>query len=384
MKQIIIATLLFLSSYAFGLNNLLVIYPESTGASNQLKGVINELNALDQSAWFINNIQDHDTDSVRKVVRQCCQKKQKITLLTADINGLELLMDIKNDLCSEIIVVNTSHMIFDDHLKLLDKLDLVALPKHAVDKRFLEMAKAHNVKVAQTIGVAHNVHYTNIRKMYDIYEENFTWLNGKDKVAMFIIGGDAHMPNGGLQLYSEEEAVRQANLVGKFCKDHDYSLMIFNGYRTGLYDPKTILPITYKDNKLDNVTRAFVRQLSRYLNFGDYKLYKYSSSSPFLFNAGYWVVKNTTKGICFVPGESVSTISEAIDNLPGKIVILKNSAMNQTHDAYVKEQKRAGRAIVFERDITELGVLDLKDSNLEQPNKNAARIIAEAIADMNK
>lgn len=200
---------------------------------------------------------------------------------------------------------------------------------------------------------------------------------------MIVLGGDAPDTDGKMHYYTAAEAQKGAEYIGNFCKVNNYSLLIFNGPRTGGHNPATGEKdlSAHVTDKLDNVTQSFVTELEKHLNSNDYKLYNYSKNSASPYKAGFWLVKQADRGKCFLPGESTSMISEANDNLPLQTIIILNNAMNEAHHKHAILEAKAAKAIVLDTNFQEVKIPVDQALSAEARKSNAALIADQIMND---
>ncbi|HJD62550.1 MAG TPA: hypothetical protein LFW14_03120 [Rickettsia endosymbiont of Degeeriella rufa] len=118
-----------------------------------------------------------------------------------------------------------------------------------------------------------------------------------------------------------------------------------NGSRTGQYDPKAFpdtvkLPVHEKNSDIDLVGKAFLKGVKSILDneaeekvkFENFVFGKSSVSKGYLGAA----IENE-KSIVVIGGESSSQITQALDLVPSRLYIKKNTAMNDVHEKQVNK-----------------------------------------------
>lgn len=363
-------------------DRLLVVLNEGRiGDQNQLNGIVDEL-SKNRLKWSIDYLKNNQISELESALEMTCKSSYKLVLLTSGSDGIEVIDKISNKLCPSILVVNSSHMLFKDHSKILGKANILALPSYSIEAQFALKAKNAGTKIIETLGVAHNITLLKIEEEYNKFKQEFSWLKDHKKVAMIILGGDAPDSDGRIHYYTSSEAEKTAEYISNFCKTNNYSLMIFNGPRTGQYDPVTgnKKADVHTNDKLDDVTESFIEKIKIYLKPSQYKLYNYSKSSASPYKAGFWVVKNVKEGKCFLPGESTSMISEANDILPSQTIIISNNAMNESHRKHAILEAKAAKAIILDENFKEIKIPVDKIISAKARVSNAA-LIASQITD---
>ena len=363
-------------------DRLLVVLNEGRiGDQNQLNGIVDELSKT-QSKWSINYLKNIQTSEIEAAIGQACKNSYKLALLTSGPDGIKVIDNISSKLCPSVLVVSSAHMLFKDHINILGKVNILALPSYSFDNEFEHKAEKVGTKIVKTLGVAHNITLKSIEDEYNRFKDRFSWLKKQDKIAMIVLGGDAPDSDGKIHYYTSSEAQKTAEYIGNFCKSNNYSLLIFNGPRTGQYDSTTgdKNADAHTNDKLDEVTESFMKKIETHLKPDQYKLYNYSKNSASPYRAGFWVVKNAKTGKCFLPGESTSMISEANDILPSQTIIISNGAMNESHLKHAILEAKAAKAIVLDENFQEIKI-PVDQAISVKARKTNAELIADQIID---
>ena len=129
--------------------------------------------------------------SLKHILESECKQNNNTILLTSGLDGANIINDVYRQSCPNIFIVNTTHLIFDEHNQILGKANLIALPTSSIDSNFLQAAEQKGSKIIQTIGVAHNSTPAILEQDYQKHQKDFEWLTQKSKIAMIILGGDA-------------------------------------------------------------------------------------------------------------------------------------------------------------------------------------------------
>lgn len=366
-----------MKTIAFSGDIIVVLNEGKIGDQNQLYGITDAVIAKlpKQSIQYIHSTQ---VMSLKHILDSECKQNNNTILLTSGLDGANIINDVYRQSCPNIFIVNTTHLIFDEHNQILGKANLIALPTSSIDPNFLQAAEQKGSKIIQTIGVAHNSTPAILEQDYQKHQKDFSWLAQKPKIAMIILGGDAPAKDNKIAIYTAAEAKKAAKYIGEFCKNGQYSLMIFNGARTGLYDPQTFKKRewVHQGKQIDPVTTAFIEELAKYMDKSAFKLYDFNHKVGGFYKAGLWIIKKAKDGKCFLPGESTSMISEAIDNLNGRTVIIQNNAMNKTHKKHIMSEAAAGNTVILDQNFQEIKI---PITSHQYSRKSAATEIAEAI-----
>ena len=275
------------------------------------------------------------------------------------------------------VTVHMSHMVTKDHPALVGKVDFIALPKHAISD-FEELVKGSETHLIETIGVSHNRQIAAVEKAY---QDNKRDIPDVKSFVAIMLGGDAPDENMKMKLYTQEDAQSEARYVAKIADGRD--IIILNGPRTGKHDPKTMQEIktAHRDGKPDVRTADFVNELKKsgvapaQIILKDFQFDDKHPNMDIVLGA-----VRATDSIFLVPGESTSTISEAIDVLqPGKVKVYKHSAMSKVHEAHVQSELEAGRIELLDDSFKEVAA-SKKGVHKGGPAPSAAKTIALAIS----
>ena len=382
MKKLLVLFIMLIKVNVMAEDNLLVVLNEGkVGDQNQLHGIVAEL-AKAKVKWSTGYLKNTQISELEVLADNACKTSHPLVILTSGPDGIDVIDKISNKLCSSVLVVNSAHMLFKSHLKILEYTNILALPSYSLDKEFEHKADKAGTKIVQTLGVAHNITPQKIEEEYTKFKDQFSWLEDTRKIAMIVLGGDAPDADGKIHYYTTDEAVKTAKYIGDFCKASGYKLMIFNGPRTGTYNPTTGEKDAnaHTGEKLDNVTQSFMAEIANHLKSDQYKLYNFNKDSASPYKAGFRIVKNAEEGKCFLPGESTSMISEANDYLASSTVIINNNAMNDSHHKHAILEAQAAKAILLGTDLQEIKVkVDSKLS--KKAAKSNVALIAEQIAE---
>jgi mitochondrial fission protein ELM1 len=133
------------------------------------------------------------------------------------------------------------------------------------------------------------------------------------------------------------------------------------------------------NGELDSVTAHFKEILETNLGKKRVKVFDFQFDQKTPYNSFDLVLGAViaTKGEIFVPGDSTSMISEAIDTMaPQRVIVYENSAMNEVHHSHIASEFKAGRAAILKEDQTVTGPLSTSESV-----PSAARVIAGRLWD---
>lgn len=208
------------------------------------------------------------------------------------------------------------------------KFDLIALPAHVVST---EIANILGNKLCQTIGVAHNLKKQNLIEKNSegqIYQNDFS----QKRLLLVILAGDiyASTPNseGELPLLSQYTIAEAENLAKYISNNHpDHYVLVTNGPRTGKASSSGE---THKsESQLDSITQRFIDIIKERRGDNSFYLanFTFCRESEYKDLLSLMLKNKNPDSRIYVPGESVSMISEALSLLPhNQITIYNNSA----------------------------------------------------------
>lgn len=234
--------------------------------------------------------------------------------------------------------------------------DIIGLPFFTVNKELECNLSNKGVKLIKTIGVPHNLQISQLKEAYT-QGSDIGIIPKADKYCLLVLGGDAPTPDGRIKYYTSEEAVNQINYVALRAQRNDQFLLVANAFRTGVYNQTTgkRIPNSHAPEATrDTVSEAVVARLEAlkkekklefcfYDNrFGDKINYTHAAMGAIL---------QTKSSKAYIPGESTTFISEAIDTLGArKLIIAYNKAMNENHEKHVEEMYKRGVSVLKEKE----------------------------------
>ena len=340
----------------------------NAGDHNQALGVAKHLS---------NQTKDIDTSQVNPetIKEQIAQdlKHEKVIVLGAGEGGVKGINELP---CNANLVIGLiSHIFLPNYedVALLNKINFIALPKH--------LAKTDKDKVGlkllEVTGVPHN---RDIKAAEQTFNEWKKELPICSRYVGVMLGGDAPTPVNDINLFTKQDAEQLAKYIGEHAKGE--CVLVLNGPRPGKHDEqKKLIPKAHKDGKLDQITQHFVNLLTDRLGSERVKVFDFQFNNKPPYNSFDLVIGaiNATDGYLFIPGDSTSMVSEAIDNIKaGHVIIYANNAMNEVHAAHVKSELEANRASVLQN------YQDLKTNSAptSQISESAAETIAKKLKDI--
>lgn len=380
LYQLLLSFFLLTSLAEAKLHVFALVKKEAVGDYNQVLGIQTALKQLSHEDIDFKEFNFEDLQQVSKEIRtiKLDDAAAKVVLLSVGDYGLNAFKKLKEDFNNpRIYYVLSSHQLTDALSKEKDTVDLMALPSHAVDAAFV---KAKAGKLVQTIGVAHNLNRKEIETAYKKDRDNIIPLQHHKQYIAVMLGGDAPDLNGKMLYYTAAEAEKLANYLAALAKQLDAVILVMDGPRTGKYDQKTgiVDEQAHKNGKLTFVSQAFKDALSKHLPEDQFSFYDFQFGQSSMSKAIYGAVIET-QGLIFIPGESTTMVSEAIDNFDkGKVIVYQNSAMNMTHLKHVKTEQGHRRVKLLDINFNEVKSSSKKKANSLQ-NESASTTIAKAI-----
>lgn len=351
----------------------------NAGDLNQALGIAAAFEKLSNEKILIENINTKIT-SPREIKTRIEHDllQGKVIVVGAGEGGIEGTKYLVQN--PYLIVCLTSHMFLEGYKdkNLLQKVNFIALPAPALPN-IKEMLGS---KLIITTGVAHNRQPKVADKAYS--EWGTKELPPCKTFVGVVLGGDAPTPKKNINFFTEEDASKLAEYISKLPKE--YCFLVLNGPRTGKYDAnQKEIPTVHRQGHADHITNFFKQKLTK-KGVKNVKVFDYQHNTP---KNKAWVspynsfdlvtgAVRATNGSMIVPGESTSVISEAVDILPpGKVLVYRNNAMNEIHEAQVANELAAGRISVLENysKVT-------SPPNDSQPKSSAAVVIAQKLWDI--
>ncbi|MBY0501005.1 MAG: mitochondrial fission ELM1 family protein [Alphaproteobacteria bacterium] len=377
MKNIFIACSLFLAmnSEAFAVKLYLLSNHGNAGDHNQLLGIQRALSKLSPEKIPFEDLDTKQTTSseIKQKVEDDLQTQKVIVVGSGEggIDGIEALEALPQN--PQLITCLTSHMFLDRYTNL-EKINFIALPIHD----FTAMDKALGERLITTVGVAHNRNAKTAEKTYQEYKSE---LPQADAYLGVVLGGDAPVPPPvkDIKLFTTDDAKRIATYVIQQAKATNACVLVLNGPRTGKHTPdKQEIPTAHRNGHLDAVTAHFKEILLSQLPADKVKVFDFQFNEKPPYNAFDLALgaANATHSQIFIPAESTSMASEAIDTMPPNSVILyENSAMNEVHYAHMNSELNARRASIL-KDYKEI-ITPVADTG--EAKSSASAVIAKKL-----
>ncbi|EKE00774.1 MAG: hypothetical protein ACD_21C00279G0002 [uncultured bacterium] len=371
-KLLLIALLIFSANSVCAKDTLILLSNfDNVGDRNQLLGIAKAYKG-DPKVEEINT-KEVSASTIRAKVTKTAIDNKVIVIGSGEGSMLSVqeLTPQKN-----VVICLSSHVILDgyNNPSLMEKVDFLALPGHASKG----VAEGWQKKLILTTGFSHNRQREDAQKAYNLGKDTLPAC--KSYLGIYL-AGDAPTPSKEIKLFTKDEAEKLAVYIAN--QVDDSCILILNGPRTGKHDKdKQEIKTAHRDGKLDHVTAAFKVKLESKIGPEKVHIIDFQFNGPQLGYNTFDLVLGALlekKGKIFVPGESTSVISEAIDVLgdPKKITIYKNGAMSEAHENHVMSEGNAGRASVLAD--TSGTPMTLSSTENKGPTKSSAQTIAEKL-----
>jgi len=102
---------------------------------------------------------------------------------------------------TNICVCYLSHQATHDLKSLVNCVDMVALPSHAISKKLQSFIESSKTKLVQTVGVAHNLDQTTVLQEFTEHKDVFP----HKKYMCVILAGDAPEPSGKMRYFTQKQ-----------------------------------------------------------------------------------------------------------------------------------------------------------------------------------
>jgi hypothetical protein len=281
----------------------------------------------------------------------------RMVVVGAGEDVLPALAQIKKMAGEGATVAWASHQV-PDTLPLMtdaERLDVAAVPINAPNK---EQLSTIATKIVETRGVAHQLTVDTIKEQYHSMQDSLP-LN--DKYLVVALAGDSTGLDGHIRHYTPEEAQQLGYSLGQRALLQGSTVLATNGARTGAYDPQTgerTTAHTAQASGLDPVSSAFCEGLraaglpeDRQM-FVDYQFQNPASTAQYQAMLGAALLNPESE--VFMPGESITMLSEALSVIPNdRVFVYRHHGMNASHHAAIDSlQQQTAVRMTPEQQIT--------------------------------
>lgn len=357
---------------------VLITNSKNLGETSQIKGVARELLSDVPNA----KIKEFASDNIDSAIDFLSKNtNSKNLVIAAGSEGINSLRQIKSKI-GNIFSVHLSHQIYNNHESLLlsnnnpNGANLIALPKHIIDKKFENLALSSSSKLIETIGVSHNLQKAEIEKAY---EKSVLEIPGtvSDKYALVILGGDVENTDKSWSYFTQSNSIKLAKIIAKLI-DKDTYIFVLNGPRTGKHNASTGKEDSeaHRGNKIDAVTQSFMDQFA---NRDKIYLFDFQYGKSGMYRPLLGKMLHSLESKIFIPGESTSMVSEIVDTVGSndkhKIFVYEHSAINKNHKSHILEEHKNGRIFLLSKN----GTITRQITPNGLYTQSAAKLIADNI-----
>jgi hypothetical protein len=336
-----------------GVNIVRLFDDEHRGDNSNVAGTSFELQKLCKEQLPIScDSYSFKTDDIHALVQFVNNHTNYLTImLLAGEHEIPIIKDIKSKINSEnkVYISWSAHQLSNNITELVDYVDSVALPSHVLTKDNHNFFLEGKIKLIETVGVPHDLRKETLEKEYYLWKDT---VPTSSKYEVVVLGGDAPDQNGKMHYFSKEEARDFGEYIATH-RNKEAVLLVVNGPRTGKHDPSTgkILDSHFTfdkynreviNYKLDEVSCAFKGALTNnnLIEDKDFKFFDFKFYPDRVINAYYgllgFAIFQTVKKF-FIPGDSISTISEVIDFFSNhsSIIIYTHRGMSESHKDFL-------------------------------------------------
>jgi hypothetical protein len=216
------------------------------------------------------------------------------------------------------ISIWSSHQLHAGFEGLINQISLVAIPEHELTT---EKESLITTKMVKTIGVAHSKTAHAAISAYSTFV-----MPQQNRYNLLILGGDAPNRYGEMEYFTEQNAVNISEYVKKTTQEETCTLLT-NCHRTGRHCKK-------EHEDIDSISQLACEVFSDYSE-NYFKMYNYNDpNSNYLALLGAICLHE--ESLIFIPGDSISIISEALSIIPAKnIYIYDTDSMSESHHSFV-------------------------------------------------
>lgn len=357
---------------------------KNVGDCAQIDGVADSV-----SKYFIQNSAQLNTTEVD--INNLSNPVHNSIVILAGLCGLNLLSAHSNQIDENSMIVCLTHQWYEEIESLIKHtqnhygLDIIAIPSHALHQGIRNLFSDSYTTLVITNGVCHNVSSKDIIREYNLFKDLFPF-DDNNKLIAIVLPGDSLNPDNTWLFFTAEEAERIANHMVSYLnspENQNSNLIVTNGPRTGKHNPATGEENfdAHRNGSLDSVTARFMGIIGnsvRNLLFD----FQYGVKGQFMATLG--ALQKSSRSELYLPGESTSMISEAVDTLSGdngdrSITIIMHSAMNESHSTFVQALQEKNIISILTKDNQLIAARKDLDTSENEPYVSARDMVAQSI-----
>ncbi len=226
-----------------------------------------------------------------------------------------------------------------------DKFNLIVAPQYSITPLIQESAVKNHVQILGVNGVCSSLQRNDLMKAYES-----STINKNQAYTVVLLAGDTQDVDGKWKLFDEKDAIQLAKVIAKHYSQTKQTILVTNGPRTGKIDPKTNQSTNaHKTTDIDSISKIFLAELSKNIPKSKIQFYNFEYGKPSILSAAMGAVLLNKNSSFYVPGESISTASQAISLLPtSSIILYTHHAMLDSHKTYVTQELKLGCAALID------------------------------------
>lgn len=340
LKKLLKMLLISYTLNCFASTNLYLFKSLSyVGDNDQLQGAANSITKIfAKHNIHVNQIETYESSIIIK--------EDSIALFSS-VDGANKWYKIKNQQANTLSTFLT-HQWWSNLLKTFpdkDNLDLIIAPQYTITPIIQESAIKNHVPILGINGVCSSLQRSDLIKAY----ESSSIIKNKT-YTLVLLAGDTQDTNGKWKLFTTSDVIQLAQVITKHYLNTKQAILITNGPRTGKIDPITGKETkAHKNMETDFITKAFLTELARNVPSDKIQFYNFEYGKPSMLTAAMGAVLLNDNSSFYVPGESISTASQAISLLPANSIILyMHHAMLDSHKSYVEQELKLGCSSIID------------------------------------
>jgi mitochondrial fission protein ELM1 len=328
------------------------------GVKNALQNIFKPYaNRYQEKKWFASQYDEFKIYIAQQLELRAYIFGKNSFILGIGTHGLNMFSKLVHDFPSirnHFFLVWSGHQYISGLETLAGKVNIIALPGHAITADIQALLQHSSTKIFPMIGVPHNLTQKTIAEAYEQWQRNSAVksIPVAKKYIRVILGGDAPDANGTQLYFTPQEAKILAQYIADIAQKSDATILITNGVRTGKFDPVSGLErFVHKSGaEKDATTLAFEAVLEK--NAVNFVSWDFVDKQPSAYQPILGATSNPNTPN-FITGDSTSMVTEMLDMLPkGSVFVVKVDSMNNTHQRHMQAVVAAGMAHGLSIDLT--------------------------------
>jgi mitochondrial fission protein ELM1 len=313
-------------------------------------------------------------------------------IITIGRDGVDLINKI--DPSKNIIIFWTGHEFFPELTYIINKVNIIAIPKHALTSENETILKENKIKLVTTYGTLNTIDKHELLHSYKHWQKDcLPKIPDANNYLAIILGGDSPGIDNEPKLFLPDEAAKIGKYVSKLLKYIDYQpqVLVLNSPRTGKHTQKTL----YKSyGEVDQTSQSLLKVLDK--NNVAYQFFNYASGKDSAYLPVLYLLSQNLDNMVLITGDSINMLTEISSNIKNEnIFVVSVESMNPAHQEFLEELNRDGlvRLVKMNEEISQLFVnrdvpnrKDLTESRHEMLNngKIISAALQEAVTEYNR